>query len=402
MTEAAPDATDPDTTGLARAAQAGDPTAMDTLVESHLTLVYNVIGRVLNACGRRATPNGSGRGCSPSPTGRSSCICACGSGRGCAGTRSTCPTRVATSLWWQEISGELTRRWSGAADPVWRKRLVRHVRDCPRCRRFQAGLVAPDTLLLGAAVLPVPVAVLAAVQAALHARALRTVAFGPMVLSYLPAAVQRRAVAAATAADGRRAVRAGSPRRSTSARTAPAARRVTVVNFRDERPVLDASGIPADKWAVTQQTAYWTVQGLEIRGAPTHAWMCRACSNTVFRSMSSHHNGPSGLMLRDDGTVNNQVLDSDFHDNGTGLSVQFGDGAGNLVRGNRAYGNPAAGYDLGTFRSPVSIEYTWAYGNGAKRVHVRRWPRSVGGRAQGAPQRRVGRHRPRLQQRRQP
>ncbi|MBN1170752.1 MAG: sigma-70 family RNA polymerase sigma factor [Micromonosporaceae bacterium] len=50
----------------------------------------------------------------------------------------------------------LTRDWDGRAEPVWRKRLTRHVRDCRHCQRHRTGLVAPEKLLLGLA--PVPVA----------------------------------------------------------------------------------------------------------------------------------------------------------------------------------------------------------------------------------------------------
>ena len=50
----------------------------------------------------------------------------------------------------------LTRTWNGQTEPVWRKRLTRHVRDCSRCQRHRRGLLAPERLLLGLA--PVPVA----------------------------------------------------------------------------------------------------------------------------------------------------------------------------------------------------------------------------------------------------
>lgn len=43
--------------------------------------------------------------------------------------------------------------------------------------------------------------------------------------------------------------------------------------------------------------------------------------------------------------------------------MQFGNGAGNLVRGNRAWGNGASGFDLDGFTSPVRFEYNWAYEN---------------------------------------
>jgi hypothetical protein len=91
--------------------------------------------------------------------------------------------------------------------------------------------------------------------------------------------------------------------------------------------------------------------------------VCSSCTHMLFRGLALHDNARSGLMLRDPGTTGNQVLNSDFYDNGTGLSIQFGDGAGNLVRGNRSWGNQAAGFDLGDFGSPVTLEYDWAYRN---------------------------------------
>jgi parallel beta-helix repeat protein len=70
------------------------------------------------------------------------------------------------------------------------------------------------------------------------------------------------------------------------------------------------------------------------------------------------------MMLRDDGTIGNRVLDSDFAGGGgIGLGVQFGSGDGNLVRGNRFAGNAASGLDL-SFGSPVKVEYNWSYDNG--------------------------------------
>ncbi|WP_430784966.1 sigma-70 family RNA polymerase sigma factor [Actinoplanes sp. G11-F43] len=64
-----------------------------------------------------------------------------------------------------ELSGTI-RFWDGTVDSVWRKRLSRHVRDCPKCHVYQAGMVSPERLLLGVAALPVPVALWAGIQAA--------------------------------------------------------------------------------------------------------------------------------------------------------------------------------------------------------------------------------------------
>jgi hypothetical protein len=158
----------------------------------------------------------------------------------------------------------------------------------------------------------------------------------------------------------------------TITRSGTAKKRIVLTNYRNERPVIDASAIPADKWAITQQTAFWTVQGLEVTNSKSHAYVCRACRQNVFRRLSMHGNARSGLLLRDPGTTGNQVLDSDFFDNrdpggtaGIGLGIVFGGGEGNLVRGNRAFGNSSGGFDLGEFTGAVSLEYNWAYRNDA-------------------------------------
>jgi RNA polymerase sigma factor (sigma-70 family) len=52
------------------------------------------------------------------------------------------------------------RGWDGRPSALWRKRLGRHVRDCPACLRQGEGLVPPELLLPGI-VLPVPAGLLA-------------------------------------------------------------------------------------------------------------------------------------------------------------------------------------------------------------------------------------------------
>ncbi|WP_434739491.1 sigma-70 family RNA polymerase sigma factor [Micromonospora sp. SH-82] len=60
----------------------------------------------------------------------------------------------------------LTRRWDGSPSPLWRKRLTRHVRDCRGCTHFGRGLVPLEHLVYGVVALPVSVGVAAAVRAA--------------------------------------------------------------------------------------------------------------------------------------------------------------------------------------------------------------------------------------------
>ncbi|MFY1649457.1 sigma-70 family RNA polymerase sigma factor [Solwaraspora sp. WMMB762] len=159
-------------------------------------------------------------------------------------------------------------------------------------------------------------------------------------------------------------------------------RRITLSNYAGEWPVIDASGVPADKWMVTHRGSFWTVQGLEVMNSGSHAYVCVSCRDNIFRRLSMHHNARSGLTLRDEGTTGNQVLDSDFHTNydpaeaggaGVGLAVKFGDGTGNVVRGCRAFGNASDGFDVGHFADPVLLEANWAYGNGVNRWAVADW-----------------------------
>ncbi|KHD79309.1 hypothetical protein MB27_00765 [Actinoplanes utahensis] len=367
-----------------------------------------------------------------------------------------------------ELAGTI-RLWDGAADSVWRKRLARHVRDCPRCRPHQSGIIAPERLLLGIAALPVPVALWAGIQSAIQAGAAPAVVGGTSLVAHVQTLMQHKAMAAAVTAtvavgggltyavtygpgepaapvavapptaaaptstttsapqppatatasarptatpstrpatgpgaadivvapggpaggDGTLArpytsvsealavVRPGQTialRGGTHRPTSPisistsgtAAQRITLSSYGSERAVIDASGIPADQWAITQRASWWTVRDLTVTGARNAAWTCLSCANNVFERLSVHDNAGVGLMLRNDGTAGNQVLNSDFHANqGSGLSVQFGAGEGNLLRGNRAFGNRRDGIDLGSFRSRVTVQYNWAYRNGA-------------------------------------
>jgi RNA polymerase sigma factor (sigma-70 family) len=363
-----------------------------------------------------------------------------------------------------ELAGML-RRWDGVADPLWRKRLVRHVRDCPQCTLRQGGLVAPEELLLGIAALPVPVGLAhglagglttgaipahvantSLLPAFLHHKALaassavaviavggsiayatyQTPSTGSDIAAAPPAAVRPSAPgvvirsrepsttvsatptarpagglgvqradlyvapggsdsgdgsakkpyatiakAVASVKPGQTIALRGGTYRPTAAInidiSGTAAKRITLTAYRGERPVIDAAAVPANQSAITQRSAYWTVQDLEVKNAKSHAYVCLACHDNVFRQLLMHDNAGSGLMLRNAGTAHNQVLDSDFfndHGTGSGLSVMFGVGDGNLLRGNRAYGNATAGFDLGNFRSPVTMEYNWAYRNG--------------------------------------
>ncbi|NUO56909.1 MAG: sigma-70 family RNA polymerase sigma factor [Hamadaea sp.] len=154
-----------------------------------------------------------------------------------------------------------------------------------------------------------------------------------------------------------------------------AQKRITLTSAAGEHPVFDATAVPHTDWFVTQRAAYWTIRGLEIRNAPTHAYVCVGCRSVVFTGVSFHDNNGTGLMLRGDGTTGNQVLDSDFyrnHDTGAaadGLAFKYGSGTGNTVRGCRFWSNVDDGFDLHEFTSPVTVDRSWAYANGRDLWH---------------------------------
>ncbi|MDI6105451.1 sigma-70 family RNA polymerase sigma factor [Actinoplanes sp. NEAU-A12] len=50
----------------------------------------------------------------------------------------------------------VVRGWDGQPAPVWRKRIARHVRDCPLCDHGVDSRISPEKLLLGCALVPVP------------------------------------------------------------------------------------------------------------------------------------------------------------------------------------------------------------------------------------------------------
>ncbi|GIJ76638.1 RNA polymerase sigma factor, sigma-70 family [Micromonospora phaseoli] len=50
-----------------------------------------------------------------------------------------------------------TSGWSGRPDPLWRKRLARHTRECVRCAAGWSDLVAAERLLAGLGLVPLPV-----------------------------------------------------------------------------------------------------------------------------------------------------------------------------------------------------------------------------------------------------
>ncbi|MGA5303192.1 sigma-70 family RNA polymerase sigma factor [Nucisporomicrobium flavum] len=62
-----------------------------------------------------------------------------------------------------DVLGDVAAEWDGVPSGYWRKRLTRHVESCRVCGAASGGLIPLDRLLAGIALLPVPVALTAAV-----------------------------------------------------------------------------------------------------------------------------------------------------------------------------------------------------------------------------------------------
>ena len=64
----------------------------------------------------------------------------------------------------------ITAEWDGEPSPLWRKRLARHVRDCPWCLSDIGEMVPAERLLGGLPLLPVPAALAGGALAGLARR----------------------------------------------------------------------------------------------------------------------------------------------------------------------------------------------------------------------------------------
>jgi RNA polymerase sigma factor (sigma-70 family) len=70
--------------------------------------------------------------------------------------------------------GLATVGWDNRPSPLWRKRIARHVRDCPICLATSQERIAAERLLVGYGLVPVPAALAAAVARATAAQGAQT------------------------------------------------------------------------------------------------------------------------------------------------------------------------------------------------------------------------------------
>ncbi|MFG2130131.1 right-handed parallel beta-helix repeat-containing protein [Streptomyces sp. NPDC048751] len=152
--------------------------------------------------------------------------------------------------------------------------------------------------------------------------------------------------------------------------------RITLQAHGGEKVRIDGSKLAAGSWLTGIYGSFWTVQNLTFQNSPAQGFVVTSSTGGIFKNLVTANNGDSGFTLRGDNTVDNLVQNLDSHgnydpaghgQNADGIAVKFGSGTGNKVTGARLYNNSDDGLDLWQFSSPVTIEHTWAFGNGRNR-----------------------------------
>ena len=152
-----------------------------------------------------------------------------------------------------------------------------------------------------------------------------------------------------------------------------------------EVPVFDFSNMTISTTGYTHGfvvTGSWLhFKGLEIANVPMNTSSNNGVAvssggNDIFESLNMHHNSGNGIFIGN-GTGGHLVLNCDSHDNydpnssqgqgqnadGFGVHYQTA-GATTIIRGCRAWWNSDDGYDLINQEVPVTVENSWAMGNG--------------------------------------
>ncbi|NEC88173.1 pectate lyase [Streptomyces sp. SID12501] len=154
------------------------------------------------------------------------------------------------------------------------------------------------------------------------------------------------------------------------------ASRIYLQPYGSETVKIDGSNLPDGDWIFKLTADYWTVSNITFQNSPDSAVVCQSCASTVWSNIKTINGGDSGFTLTGDNTTNNTVRNIDSYgnydpanhgENADGVAVKFGSGTGNLITGARLYNNSDDGLDFWSFSSPVTVEHTWAMGNGRNR-----------------------------------
>ncbi|MBP5940430.1 right-handed parallel beta-helix repeat-containing protein [Streptomyces acidiscabies] len=151
---------------------------------------------------------------------------------------------------------------------------------------------------------------------------------------------------------------------------------ITLTAYGSETVKIDGSSMAAGSWIFKLTASYWNVSNITFQNSKDSAVVCQSCTGTTWNNVKTINGGDSGFTLTGANTVNNTVKNLDSYgnydaathgQNADGVAIKFGSGTGNKVTGARLYNNSDDGIDLWSFSSPVTIEHTWAFGNGVNR-----------------------------------
>ena len=152
-----------------------------------------------------------------------------------------------------------------------------------------------------------------------------------------------------------------------------------------EIPVFDFSGLVISTSGYTNgfsvSGSWLHFKGLEVANVPMNMYSNNGisvnnASNDIFELLNLHHHNGTGIFIGN-GMGGHLVLNTDSHDNydpnsnqgngqnadGFGVHYQTA-GARTIIRGCRAWWNSDDGYDLINHDVSVTVEYSWAMGNG--------------------------------------
>ncbi|KAG8987108.1 hypothetical protein FRB90_003595, partial [Tulasnella sp. 427] len=170
------------------------------------------------------------------------------------------------------------------------------------------------------------------------------------------------------------------------AKNGTASARYTVKNYNGEKVIVDGdnmTGTPADLNASLADKDrgvfhingfYWTFSGLEIINGP-YAIYSRDASYNIYENLVVHDNYESGVQIQGAASYN-QIINLDSYRNrdprkngesADGIAIKEGSGLGNVIRGARFWENSDDGLDFWMFTSPITVEYSYSWGNGFNR-----------------------------------
>jgi MYXO-CTERM domain-containing protein len=154
-----------------------------------------------------------------------------------------------------------------------------------------------------------------------------------------------------------------------------------------ETPVFDFTNLVISTTGYTMGFVvngnYLHFKGLEICCVPMNMYSNNGISvdgssgHDIFEQLNMHHNSGNGIFVGNKSGGGHQIINCDAHDNYDATSNQGqgqnADGFGvhyqttgdtTIIRGCRSWWNSDDGYDLINQEVPVTVENSWAFGNG--------------------------------------